>query len=280
MLRDKLLARLGDAGSAPDYQRLASEVLGIRGASPSVARKLVEQALVVEDRREHWRAVGERAKSAAPAAPAVYVFRDSSGAAIYVGKAVNLRRRLAAHFSVRRWRELPPAMARVELVEWQLVGSEIEALLREATLIRDLRPSVNIQTAAPALETRAIANALVRDVVLLVPSAAPDIAEVIAARRDGGTFTRRMDRRGADLSSEAAELWAFFRPRPQSIMIDDAFAPLVFSWLAGRGQGTTRIDPHDAASADDLRRQLESLLRDKDLFAERLNHIIRTRRAR
>ena len=212
MLRDRLLARLAP-GQAPDYQRLADEVLGIRGAAPGLARTLVEQALVFEDRHEHWRRVGERAVREAPAAPGVYVFRDWAGAALYVGKAANLRRRLSAHFSYRRWLVLPPALARVAAIEWQQTGSEIEALLREALLIRDLQPVVNVQTAAPTLATRAIPPSLVQDVVLLVPSIDPDAAELVAAREDGATMSHRTRRSGAELTQHSRVLWTFFTRR-------------------------------------------------------------------
>src|ERR1700716_358035 len=106
MLRDKLLARLAEMGDAPDYQRLADEVLGIRGAPPELARRLVAQALVVEDRRESWRRAGQRICAAAPASPGVYLLRGDGGRALYVGKAINLRRRLRAHFAGRRWKAL------------------------------------------------------------------------------------------------------------------------------------------------------------------------------
>jgi hypothetical protein len=262
-----LLARLAP-GQAPDYQRLAREVLGIRGATPALARTLVEQALVFEDRREHWRRVGERARREAPAAPGIYVFRDWAGAALYVGKAANLRRRLRAHFADRRWRVLPPALARVAAIEWQQVGSEIEALLREALLIRDLQPLANVQTAAPRLATRAIRSSLVQDVVLLVPSIDPGAAELVAARADGATMLHRTRRNGADLARHSRELWMFFNQR--SGVAGDGSAPLVFSWLAGRGQHTTRLNPHDSASARHLCVQLGHLLGDKELFSERL----------
>src|SRR4051794_13636302 len=58
MLRDRLLARLADMGNSPDHQRLAAEVLGIRGAPPELARRLVAQALVLEDRRDEWKRIG------------------------------------------------------------------------------------------------------------------------------------------------------------------------------------------------------------------------------
>ena len=64
------------------------------------------------------------------------MLKDADGRALYVGKAVNLRRRLRAHFAERRWRAIKPAFARAADAEWQEVGSELEALLREAALIR------------------------------------------------------------------------------------------------------------------------------------------------
>src|SRR3954462_12207045 len=99
LLRDKLIARLSEMGAAPDHQRLAAEVLGIRGAPPELARKLVAQALVIEDRRDAWRATGEGICRDAPATAGVYILKDVDGTPIYVGKAINLRRRLRAHFT-------------------------------------------------------------------------------------------------------------------------------------------------------------------------------------
>ena len=261
-----MLARLVP-GQPPDYQRLAVEVLGIRGAAPGLARILVEQALVFEDRHEHWRRVGERAGREAPASPGVYIFRDWTGSALYVGKAANLRRRLTAHFSYRRWLTLPPALARVESIEWEQTGSEIEALLHEARLIRDLQPIANVQTAAPALATRAIPSALVQDVVLLVPSIDRDAVELLGARADGATMLHRTCRSGADLGQHSVVLWKFFTRRSG---VTEGSAPLVFSWLARRGQRTTRLNARDFASASDLRDQLSRLLADRGLFSERL----------
>src|SRR5262245_56037213 len=203
LLRDKLLARMREMGSNPDHQRLAAEVLGIRNAPPELARRLVAQALVVEDRRDAWRKAGERICRDAPATPGVYVLRDAGGAALYVGKAANLRRRLRAHFAERRWRAIKPEMARVADAEWQEVGSELEALLREAALIDELQPPVNVQTGAPDLDARAIPRALVRDVLVLMPSIESDSVELIAAAVDGRTMIQRTRRSGDDLAVHA-----------------------------------------------------------------------------
>jgi predicted GIY-YIG superfamily endonuclease len=276
MIRDVLAARLAALAAShtpPDYQRLAREVLGIRSASAELARRLVEQALVVEDRRDHWRRVGERVRDAAPRAAGVYVFRDADNRALYVGKAANLRRRLQTHFADRRWRTLHPAVARVARVDWHTTGSELEALLREAALIAELQPAANVHIGAPAMRTRAVPAALVQDVVLLVPSIDPDAVHVVAAQAQGEVMLQHVDRRGATLGDDAVRLWNFFQQPARRSAGGLALAPLVFSWMAGRGRNVTRVDPHDAANAGELAVRLATLFSDTSLFVERLVHV-------
>jgi predicted GIY-YIG superfamily endonuclease len=278
MLRDKLLARLAEMGDAPDHQHLAADVLGIRGAPPELARKLVAQALVLEDRRDIWRRAGERICRDAPPTPGVYILRDAEGRALYVGKAVHLRRRLRAHFAARRWRALKPEMSRAADAEWQEVGSEIEALLREAALIHELQPPVNVQIAAPDLEARDLPAALRRDVLVVQPSIDPDSVELIGAAVDGRWTIQRSRRNGADLAVHARRMRTFFSGAERRLTNDGPrrvgvpqLSPLVFSWLAGRGAGATRLDPHDVASAKQLQMRLAALLADDRLFVERLD---------
>ena len=270
LLRDRLLARLAEMGSTPDHQRLAAEVLGIRNASPELARRLVAQALVVEDRRDAWRRAGERIAESAPDVPGVYVLRDENGSAVYVGKANRLRRRLRAHFALRRWRGLKAPFARIAAAEWQEVGSELEALLREASLIDELKPPANVQVGEPALESRAIPDRLVRDVIVVTPSVDPAAAELIAARADGGWLIERTPRGGSALKTHAARLTRFFRSPLRDRFSTSRLSPIVFSWLAGRGASASRLDPHDAPTVAALRIRLQALLADADLFAERI----------
>jgi hypothetical protein len=272
MLRDRLLARLAEMGDAPDHQVLAAEVLGIRGAPPALAKRLVAQALVVEDRFEVWRQAGERICRNAPPTPGVYILKDAAGRPLYVGKAVHLRRRLRAHFAERRWRSIKPEMSRAADAEWYEVGSEIEALLREAALIQKLRPPINVQVATPALDTRDVPRALLRDVLVVQRSFEPDSVELIAAAVNGRWMTQRTRRNGADLSVHARRMMKFFKtPSDKSGSGNAALAPLVFSWLANRGVAATRLDPHDCASAVDLQRRLGALFEDDRLFVERLD---------
>jgi len=270
LLRDRLLARMAEMGGAVDHQRLAAEVLGVKNAPPQLARALVSQALVIEDRRDAWRRAGERIAAAAPTTPGVYVIRDSAGAALYVGKAINLKRRLRAHFAARRWRGLKADLARAADAEWQEVGSELEALLREAELIHELAPIVNVQIGPPDPETRETPAALVRAVIVVVPSIETDSVELVAARVDGAWMMQRTRRNGADLAVHTSRLTRFFHSPLRRKFESAPLAPIVFSWLAQRGAGASRIDPHDARDVRELRRRLAALVADAELFTERI----------
>jgi len=270
LLRDRLYARLNEMGESPDYVRLAEEVLAIRNASPEMARRLVTQALVVEDRREAWARVGQRFIAAAPETAGVYVLRDAAGRPLYVGKAINIRRRLRTHFAGRRWKAIKAELSRVDDVVWHEVGSELEALLLEAQWIRDLAPIVNVQRGDASADRR-LASRQARDVLILQPSVAADSVEVIAARTAGPTLIHRICRDGRHLNVDAERLWTFFEVSDVAGRADERpLAPIVFSWLAGRGADATRIEADDLASADDLRARLSIALASPQLFIERL----------
>jgi hypothetical protein len=259
-------------GDAPDYVQLAEDVLGIRNAPASLARRLVDQALVIEDRRDIWRQTGERICGSAPQSPGVYVLRDAHGSVLYVGKANNLRRRLRAHFAPGRWRAIGPDLGRAADAEWVLVGSELEALIGEARWIRTLAPIVNTQVGPPSFDARDVPAALVRDTIVIVPSAEDDSVELVAARADGPVMIQRTRRNGRDLAVHVSRLWKFFRRRFLSTASpgEGPLAPIVFSWLAGRGGQSTRVDLRDVASKDDLQARLATIVGDHELFSERI----------
>jgi excinuclease ABC subunit C len=82
-----------------------------------------------------------------PDAPGSYQFKDAQGRVLYVGKASNLRSRVAAYFAapetlMPRTRQM---VAAAESVEWIEVRNEVEALFLEYNLIKTHRPRFNIR---------------------------------------------------------------------------------------------------------------------------------------
>ncbi|HUP51004.1 MAG TPA: excinuclease ABC subunit UvrC [Longimicrobiales bacterium] len=81
-----------------------------------------------------------------PTKPGVYLFRDGRGQVLYVGKAKSLRARARSYFQAgaelgAKNREL---VRHIEALDTIVVGSEAEALILEANLIKEHRPRFNI----------------------------------------------------------------------------------------------------------------------------------------
>ena len=85
-----------------------------------------------------------------PEKPGVYVFTDAQGAGLYVGKSVNLRRRVGSYFTAaenrRRIREMA---ALVEGVTPIVCDTELEAAVRELRLIAERKPPFNRRSRNP-----------------------------------------------------------------------------------------------------------------------------------
>ena len=77
--------------------------------------------------------------------PGVYRMFDEAGKLLYVGKASNLKKRLASYFRKTGLAPKTAALvARIAQVETTIVANETEALLLEQTLIKEWRPPYNI----------------------------------------------------------------------------------------------------------------------------------------
>lgn len=81
-----------------------------------------------------------------PTRPGVYLLKDAGGEVVYVGKAGSLRPRVRSYFRASRQPPKTQEMMRhVVSLETIIVGSEAEALILEANLIKEYQPRFNIQ---------------------------------------------------------------------------------------------------------------------------------------
>lgn len=99
---------------------------------------------MVTARPPHFAA--HRRLKAIPDQPGIYQFFDAQGSLLYVGKANNLKKRVASYF--RRPEALSERIAQMVRaivdVQIQPTASEAEALLLEARLIKEKRPRYNV----------------------------------------------------------------------------------------------------------------------------------------
>lgn len=82
-----------------------------------------------------------------PTSPGVYLMKDAQGRVIYVGKAKNLRNRAGSYFLKAaledpRTADMVPLIADIDHIP---VETEVDALLTEARLIKDIQPRFNVE---------------------------------------------------------------------------------------------------------------------------------------
>lgn len=82
-----------------------------------------------------------------PQTPGVYLMKSAKGKIIYVGKAKNLRARVRSYFHENNDHSVKTKflVSHIEVIEYILTTTEVEAFLLEASLIKKHRPRYNIR---------------------------------------------------------------------------------------------------------------------------------------
>src|SRR5213075_846511 len=88
--------------------------------------------------------LSEKAK-ALPKSPGVYLMKDDKGRVIYVGKSASLRDRVCSYFQPSTKLEAKKIGMIDQIVDFDVVETEteVEALLAENRLIKDIQPRFN-----------------------------------------------------------------------------------------------------------------------------------------
>lgn len=80
-----------------------------------------------------------------PAASGIYLFKDKAGRIIYIGKAKNIKKRVAHYFQNREtdWK-IKSLIDEYETIDFIITKNEEEALLLEAQLVKEHQPKFNV----------------------------------------------------------------------------------------------------------------------------------------
>ena len=83
--------------------------------------------------------------AALPRKPGVYLFKDAGGRVLYVGKAVDLRRRVRSYFTGDERRKVGSLLRETHAIDHIVTSGELEAGVLEVRLIAELVPRYNRQ---------------------------------------------------------------------------------------------------------------------------------------
>lgn len=112
---------------------------------PAPRRRPAVRRIVDAAQLPVWTSVLRNELLAAPTKPGVYMLRDASDRIIYVGKSKNLRQRLRAYATAAKpaGGKMQALRAATASFSYTVTGSEFEALLVEAELVRTHDPQFN-----------------------------------------------------------------------------------------------------------------------------------------
>lgn len=182
-----------------------------------------------------------------PAVPGVYRFYNRQDQVLYVGKSVNVRRRVSSYF---RWRdEQDLKLERLQRETLRLAveetGSDLAALLKEVELIRLLQPPVNVQM---EIHEQAEGKKLEDLLLVLLPAAEDDRRQLFAFHPAGVIYTEKFSRSFPDLPL----LERFLTTAAGGGGVPDPAFALALRWLRKNSHQLTYFRYHDYPAPADL----------------------------
>ena len=79
-----------------------------------------------------------------PQTPGVYIMKNAKGEILYIGKAVNLRRRVSSYFLRPHDYRIEKLVSQIKKIKHQKTDTGLEALILESELIKKYQPPYNV----------------------------------------------------------------------------------------------------------------------------------------
>jgi hypothetical protein len=199
---------------------------------------------------------------AIPRVPGTYRFFDEAGHLLYVGKSRNLRERIVSYFreGTRRSPRVQQLIDRLHRIEYDHLGSELEAMLREAEQIRSRHPERNVQREVHVQQGR---GARLRSILILEPASAPAVLRAYLIHEGRLVARVGIGPRGGGLKHVERVLddYFFFVPDgPTPAAGPDLDLELVVRWLAANRDRAVAFDPTNLGSSREVTDRLRWFL--------------------
>ena len=141
--------------------------------------------------------------SGLPEGPGVYIFEDENGSPLYIGKSVNIKKRVMSHFSADHNFESEFKISQqVSNIEAKTTAGELQALLLESKLIKERQPLYNRQLrrsqkltlARQVIRPDGFISIAIDDVEAIQPDNLKDILGVYTTKNKARQYLNRIMR--------------------------------------------------------------------------------------
>lgn len=202
-----------------------------------------------------------------PRVVGTYRFYDSDGRLLYVGKSRNLNRRIGSYFREfpGRSRRVQQLLDRLYRIEYEAVGSELEALLREAEQIQRDQPEHNVQRQ----HHPGGRDARLRSILILEPAESPAVLRAFLVHEGRLVGRIAIGPRGGGLNriERILDDYFFFAPDgPTPAPGPQVDVEVVVRWLAQNRDRAVAFDPTNLRSAREVTSRLRWFLTNGSLF--------------
>lgn len=219
----------------------------------------------------------QRSLQSIPHVPGVYIFKNAQGEVIYIGKAKDLRKRVASYFNktTTDWK-VAQLIEEHETIGHIATHSEIEALLLEASLIKKYQPKYNVLlkdgnpfifihlTAPSAVSSRGATGRTGRNGTEIVRSELPQLELINNDKKPGryiGPFIHR---------SDARTLFNYVMRTFRLFVCGKSIPNGCLDYHLGRCSGSCRPDFDKDAYLTRLELAFDMLAGNRDLFIEKI----------
>ncbi|MDR3013344.1 MAG: nucleotide excision repair endonuclease [Chitinispirillales bacterium] len=203
------------------FCRITAELIGQMKSSGIENRGQLDERLCEESKFDFAdKEITREMIDELPMKAGVYGFTDKSGAYIYIGKAVNLRRRIENYFRFNS--ESPDKLGKLRAAAHSLTihrcGSELEALIYEYRLIKKHKPPLNSHS---AISERKGEHKPLSDMVLMLPHAQEGFCVSLWIRKDQKIRLRSFELDFCEEETIIKELREYFYSGTLPISSDD-----------------------------------------------------------
>jgi len=234
------------------FCRIATEIIGRMKSRGIESRGQLDAALREESYDFAGKEITAKMIEELPQKLGVYGFTDKSGVYIYIGKAVNLRRRIESYFRFNS--ESPDKLGKLRKDAYGLTihrcGSELEALIYEYRLIKKHKPVLNSQR---EVSERKGNYRTLPDSVILLPHAQEGFCVSVWVRRDQKIKIRSFELTFTEEDALVRELWEYFYPDKLPPSSEDfPELEIVTRWVKRHRDGLPMVNVENMADAEDI----------------------------